>query len=201
MATQTARPYHHGNLRTELLDRALRIVREGGADALSLRELARQAGVSHAAPRRHFPDRGALLDAVAVQGFARLRTALEESVRATTRRGLRGRVAALGATYVRFALRDPALLELMFAAKHRQDDGAVREAADEAFAVALDVIARAQAAGELRGSDPEVPAKLLFALLQGLAALSIGEDLDDASIDATVAAAADALLDGLRPRA
>ena len=74
----TARPYHHGNLRQALLDAAERTVRERGVEALSLRELAREVGVSHGAPRRHFPDRQALLDAhdeavvSAVAAFERL---------------------------------------------------------------------------------------------------------------------------------
>src|ERR1700676_5159340 len=74
-ATLTAvseRPYHHGNLRTALLVAAERTVRERGVQDLSLRELAREVGVSHGAPRRHFPDRQALLDVLADAGFARL---------------------------------------------------------------------------------------------------------------------------------
>src|SRR6185437_10944983 len=66
------RPYHHGNLRRALLDAAERTVRERGVQELSLRELARDVGVSHGAPRRHFPDRQALLDALAETGFTRL---------------------------------------------------------------------------------------------------------------------------------
>src|ERR1035437_9150796 len=76
----TERPYHHGSLRTALLAHAERTVRERGVQDLSLRELAREIGVSHGAPRRHFPDRQALLDALAEAGFARLGTALRSSV-------------------------------------------------------------------------------------------------------------------------
>src|SRR5262249_42865731 len=65
-------PYHHGRLRAALLTEAERVLREDGIEALSLRELARRAGVSHAAPRRHFTDRQALLDALAEAGFTRL---------------------------------------------------------------------------------------------------------------------------------
>src|ERR1700759_2357082 len=67
-----ARPYHHGNLRTALLAAAEDTLRERGVQALSLRELAREVGVSHAAPRRHFEARQALLDALAEAGFERL---------------------------------------------------------------------------------------------------------------------------------
>src|ERR1700743_3241233 len=66
------RPYHHGHLRDTLLAEAERTLREQGVEQLSLRDLARQLGVSHAAPRRHFADRQALLDALAGAGFARL---------------------------------------------------------------------------------------------------------------------------------
>ena len=65
----SSRPYHHGNLREALLVQAMTTLREGGVEALSLRELARAVGVSHAAPRRHFPDRQALLDALAERGL------------------------------------------------------------------------------------------------------------------------------------
>src|SRR5919198_104925 len=76
----TERPYHHGALREALLEQAERTVRERGADALSLRELAREVGVSHGAPRRHFPDRQALLDAVAEAGFERLGVELRSAL-------------------------------------------------------------------------------------------------------------------------
>jgi len=74
------RPYHHGNLRVVLLAEAERTLREDGIERLSLRDLARQAGVSHAAPRRHFADRQALLDALAVAGFLRLSDELREAI-------------------------------------------------------------------------------------------------------------------------
>ena len=84
-----ARPYHHGNLRTALLAAAQQTVRERGVAALSLRELAREVGVSHGAPRRHFPDRQALLDALAEDGFERLGGELRGG-RRRCGRGLRG---------------------------------------------------------------------------------------------------------------
>src|SRR5580698_10216778 len=113
----TERPYHHGNLRTALLAQAALIVRERGAQELSLRELARTVGVSHGAPRRHFPDRQALLEALAEAGFERLGDELGEA-RAGAGEDFRSRLQATAAAYVRFATRDAALLELMFAGKH-----------------------------------------------------------------------------------
>src|SRR6202790_2944547 len=105
------RPYHHGNLRTALLAQAERTVRERGVQELSLRELARDVGVSHGAPRRHFADRQALLDALAEAGFARLGAELRG---AADRAGedFQARLGATAAAYVRFATRDATLLEL-----------------------------------------------------------------------------------------
>jgi AcrR family transcriptional regulator len=93
-------PYHHGNLRAALLDAAECSVEEQGAEQLSLRELARAVGVSHAAPRSHFPDRQALLDALAERGFDRLAAAMRgrHGVRIGIRRapaGRRGRIRRL----------------------------------------------------------------------------------------------------------
>src|ERR1700689_1251189 len=130
----TERPYHHGNLRTALLAQAALIVRERGVAELSLRELAREVGVSHGAPRRHFPDRQALLDALAEAGFARLGAELRSAVDGAGE-GFPARLHATAAAYVHFATRDAALLELMFAGKHQEPSGQLEQAADRAFSV------------------------------------------------------------------
>src|SRR5471032_545129 len=114
----TERPYHHGNLRTALLEEAERTVRERGVQELSLRELARAVGVSHGAPRRHFPDRQALLDALAEAGFARLGAELSSAMEGAGE-DFQARLRATAAAYISFATSDAALLELMFAGKHR----------------------------------------------------------------------------------
>ena len=98
------RPYHHGNLRAALLARAEETLSQEGAGELSLRELARQVGVSHAAPRRHFPDKQALLDALAEDGFERLGRDLREALDAAGER-FEDRLLAFAQAYV--ALRHP----------------------------------------------------------------------------------------------
>lgn len=100
------RSYHHGDLRQALVQAAGELLEKHGLAALSLREAARRAGVSHNAPYRHFPDREALLAAVAAQGYARL----GETLRDAARRGERD----MGEAYVRFALARPHLYRLMF---------------------------------------------------------------------------------------
>jgi AcrR family transcriptional regulator len=163
------RPYHHGNLRQALLEQAERTVRERGVQVLSLRVLAREIGVSHGAPRRHFPDRQALLDALAEAGYARLGGELRSAAE-TAGEEFEARLQATAAAYVRFATRDAALLELMFAGKHRDDSG-LDQAADRAFAVVLELIEQGQAQGALESGDPERVGLALFATIQGMASL------------------------------
>lgn len=95
--------YHHGELRPALLRAAAKILEKDGPEAISLRDLARRAGVSHNAPYRHFADRQALLDALAAEGFALLAAELQ---------GKSWREQAVG--YVRFALANPERFRLMF---------------------------------------------------------------------------------------
>jgi len=200
MATTEARPYHHGNLRSELLERAEQTLRARGAGELSLRELARDVGVSHAAPRRHFRDKQALLDALAGNGFERLGRELDRAM-AKAGPGFRARLAAFARAYVRFASRNAALLELMFAVKHRA--GATEElktAAERAFARPLALVGEAQAAGEVVAGDPEHVATVLFAALQGLVSMANSGLLEDANIDDVVTETIDGLMAGLSPR-
>jgi AcrR family transcriptional regulator len=194
------RPYHHGNLREALLAQAERTVRERGAQDLSLRELAREVGVSHAAPRRHFADRQALLDALAEAGFARLGTQLRDAVDGAGE-DFEARLQATAAAYVRFATRDAALLELMFAGKNREESGTLHEAADRAFAVLLELIAQGQAQGALEPGEPERVGLVLFATMQGIAALVTGGMVADEQVDELVTDAVAHFLRGSRAAA
>ncbi|HTD07868.1 MAG TPA: TetR/AcrR family transcriptional regulator [Solirubrobacteraceae bacterium] len=180
------RPYHHGNLRTALLEQAERTVRERGVQELSLRELARDVGVSHGAPRRHFPDRQALLDALAIAGFERLGSELREAMDGACE-DFRGRVQATATAYIRFATRDAALLELMFAGKHQQPSGELQMAAESAFAVMLELIEQGQREGALDSGERERVGLVLFATIQGIAALVTGGMVAVEQVDELVA--------------
>src|SRR5215207_6253234 len=202
-----ARPYHHGNLRAELLEAAERTLDERGT-GLSLRGLARELGVSHGAPRRHFADKQALLDALAEDGFERLGRELAGAIAAaggeapsTGHAAFEARFAAFARAYVAFATRHAALLELMFAVKHRTSaDSTLREAADHAFAPPLGLIVEAQTAEAVVAGDPKEVGTVAVALLQGLAAMANGGMLADAPLDEVVNDAVRRLLLGLRPR-
>lgn len=187
--------YHHGNLRAELLAAAERSLREQGADQLSLRELARVVGVSHAAPRRHFPDRQALLDALTEAGFARLDEELRAAY-AVAGPGFGPRMHALAAAYLRFATEDAALLGLMFIAKHRPDADRLVVAAAAPFGLMSDVIAQGQAEGVLAPGDPGRVGIVLFATLHGIATLINGDLVVPALLDGIVETAVDQFIRG-----
>jgi AcrR family transcriptional regulator len=196
----TERPYHHGNLRTALLEEAERTVREHGVQALSLRELAREVGVSHGAPRRHFPDRQALLDAVAQAGFARLGAELRAAADSAGA-DFPARLRATAAAYIRFATEDAALLELMFAGKHREPAGALHEAADRAFSLMRELIEQGQADRALEPGPPERVGLVLLATMQGIAALLNGGLVEADQLDGLLADAIAHFLQGARPTA
>ncbi|MFZ0042646.1 MAG: TetR/AcrR family transcriptional regulator [Solirubrobacteraceae bacterium] len=191
------RPYHHGNLREALLRQAELTLRERGVQALSLRELARDVGVSHGAPRRHFPDRQALLDALAQDGFERLGSELRVAVEGAGE-GFRARLQAAGAAYVRFAVRDAALLELMFAGKHGPQSEQYSAAADQAFSVLLALIAQGQVEGALEAGDPERVGLVLFASIQGIAALITSQMIAAEQLDGLLSDSIELFLRGSR---
>lgn len=188
VARVTDRPFHHGNLRAELLDRAEVVLRERGIDALSLRELARDAGVSHGAPRSHFVDRQALLDALAERGFLRL---IDEvtTARAQAADDHVAALRAVGAAYLDFAVDDPALVELMFAAK-AGEAGAVPQAAERLVATMTDLVQAGIDAGVFVQRDPQQLTLLMSAMVQGLAALvgshRVPESYGDTLLDGAV---------------
>ncbi|MBD3002652.1 MULTISPECIES: TetR/AcrR family transcriptional regulator [unclassified Streptomyces] len=166
----THKPFHHGNLRAVLLDQAEQTLREGGIDALSLRELARKAGVSHGAPRSHFVDRQSLLDALAERGFNRLADEVE-AVIGSDAADYKQRFRAIATAYVRFAVTDAALLDLMFTAKNGNAPEGLRAASERLFAAFGDLIERSTEAGELRPQDPYRLQLLFAAVMQGIASL------------------------------
>ena len=170
----TKRAYHHGDLRRDLLDQALALVEEKGPAALTLRETARRAGVTEAAPYRHFRSKDALVAALAAEGFAAL---LERTERGLSRAGPLpvARLCALGTAYVRFARDRPAHFHVMFGREIAGSHGfrEVRDAAQACFGALIREVAEAQRAGAVRGRDPRAPALALWSALHGLASLQV----------------------------
>src|ERR1043165_9183813 len=129
LARKPSRQYHHGNLRRGLLDEALAMIRTDGVEGLTLREIGTRLGVSRTALYRHFADKGALLEAVATEGFRTLRQELLGAWE-TGGGGLAG-FDQMGEAYVRFAVANPAHYRVMFG-KFVEPSGRLPELATEA---------------------------------------------------------------------
>ena len=112
MEGRQGRAYHHGDLRNGLLEAARNILEEESLSALTLRAVARKAGVSHAAPYRHFPNHEALLVELSIEGFDELREQIGEAAKAPGPES--DKIATIGAAYMRFIAARPALARLMF---------------------------------------------------------------------------------------
>lgn len=189
--------YHHGSLRQELLSLAEVTLEKGGVDKLSLRQLAREAGVSHGAPAKHFRDRQALLDALAEVGFLRLTRVLESSV-SSSKPTVQERFSDLADAYVEFALTYPQLLTLMYSTKHAPGAAENVIAAGHAtMDLTVRVVTEAQVAGEIGAGDPERIALVAFAAFHGIATLAVGGMLNGVPVAEVVRAASDVFWVGL----
>ena len=138
------RPYHHGDLRRALVEAGRRLLEaEGGAD-LSLRAVAREAGVSPAAPYHHFRDKNELLDALAMEGWDQLGDQMRAALAVAD--PARERLVTLGIAYVRFSRMNPAIYRVMFACSQNnetmpeklRDEGAYRLVCDTLIESGLD---------------------------------------------------------------
>ena len=176
MSTSTNAPYHHGNLRQALLEAALIILQKDGAAGLGLRDLARAVGVSAAAPYRHFDSRAALLEALAVTGFQRFSAAME-GVAATNPADP---MAAMGKTYVLFALENANLFRLMFSPELKKDGRpGLRMAAEAAFDTLRHVVGGDIKAGRIKALSAWAKVHgLAILLLDGQIAIRAGEDTE-----------------------
>ncbi|MFE1324489.1 TetR/AcrR family transcriptional regulator [Streptomyces sp. NPDC058741] len=163
----SGRPYHHGDLRRAILTAALDVIAADGPSALSLRGLARRAGVSHAAPAHHFKDRAGLLTAIAAEGFGLLATTLREA----------GDLQEAGVRYVRFAREHPAHFQVMFTPEHlRTGDLELNTARALAGDALRDAVTAVPAEG--RGADARLAGVAAWSLAHGFATLLLGHNLD-----------------------
>ena len=195
--------YHHGDLKRALTDAALALVAEKGPKGFTLSEAARRAGVSLAAPYRHFADKADLLASVAEQGFLELHQALTVAGDGTS--DLEERVNEMGRRYVRWAVAHPDYYQVMFGAetKDKRDHPGLLLAGAQAFGNLLEVITQCVAAGLIRADDPLTIAGPMWSMIHGIAALAIGGDLKHVGIDEDpddlVARATNDLMRGLAP--
>jgi AcrR family transcriptional regulator len=166
--------YHHGNLREALIATALRLIAERGPAGFAFAELARAAGVSPAAPYRHFADRNALLAEVARRGYERFTDALERAWNGGRPDPLRA-LEAVGRAYLLFARAEPAAYEVMFESSvSAESDPELRLAAERAFGV-LRGAADAMCATMPESRPPALMVALhIWSMAHGIASLFIG---------------------------
>jgi AcrR family transcriptional regulator len=170
--------YHHGDLRRALIAAARAILEADGLPALSLRAVARRAGVSQAAPYHHFPDRDALLAALGAEGFDALDRAMRQKMAGLVDPGQR--LIASGVGYVAFATENPALFQIMFGATMRGVGAHPEHSAAGARAYATLEQAVQATLGERVGEGRATALACLraWALAHGLAKLLVERGLD-----------------------
>ncbi|CAN7530363.1 TetR/AcrR family transcriptional regulator [Duganella sp. LjRoot269] len=192
------RPYHHGDLRRAIVETASAMLREDKGWQFTMREVARRAGVSHAAPYKHFPDKAALLLELALRGFDQLGQELKAAI-VPRPRSARKEFLAVGGAYIAFGMSNPALYRLMFSSDAGDLQVAhISESALSALGVLLDVLARGQESGAFRRRPLQGQAAACWAQVHGLTMLSIDGLLMPEKVgSAPVQAALDTLLDGV----
>jgi AcrR family transcriptional regulator len=167
------KPYHHGDLRRALVDAGLELLETREADDLSLREVARAVGVSATAVYRHFPDKNALLDALAAEGLGRL--AQVQHAAAEAAGGGKAGFIATGIAYVQFALANPALFRLTFSATAARN---ILDAPDHVPDAMAFLRANAEAAAADYGIAPKTVAVHAWSVAHGLATLMLERQIE-----------------------
>ena len=169
--------YHHGNLETALIDAGIKLLSVVAAKDLSLRAVAKEAGVSHTAPYRHFKNKEALLEAIALEGFRLLTGHLDKAIDAVKGRPVEELIEA-GLAYYDFALEHPQHLQVMFSCKEDNEETLNNPKIPpeyDAFGRLVDIFIRGQKAGVFTGSQsPQLLALAAWTQVHGYAILVIG---------------------------
>ncbi len=165
--------YYQGDLRADLLQAAAESIDEHGIAALSLREVARRVGVSHAAPAHHFGDKAGLFTALATDSFRRFAQSMAEAVEAQDPNDPLDRLDASGAAYIDFALSNRARFEVMFRPEVlNRDDLDYVLAAGLSSSLLTELVIAAQEAGWASDRDPESVVLAMWGVVHGLATLA-----------------------------
>jgi AcrR family transcriptional regulator len=170
------RPYHHGDLRTALIEAALSLVEEHGVKGLALSDAARQVGVSVAAPYRHFKDKEALLAEIAAQGFVLFRDALARAAQSNPKDKVK-RLVEMGVAYVDFALQHPSHFKVMWESGiPKENYSEVGKAGSEAYRL-LEKAANDLLPGASAGRQQALVAAA-WSIVHGYASLTLEGELD-----------------------
>lgn len=201
---ETGAAYHHGNLREALVAQALVLAAEGGLGAVSMRETARRAGVSPAAPFRHFPDKVALMTAVAEEAMRRFRAEIAAALARERSDDPIRRIRAIGQAFLDWARRNPTHFEIISSRRSIDFDGSpsLRPDNAEIQAQMVALLQEASRRGLLRVDDPRLIQIAGRALVYGLARMLIdGQfpswEVAESEVEAVMTQALDLFLSGL----
>jgi AcrR family transcriptional regulator len=172
--------YHHGELRETLVRVAIKTIEQRGEASFTIREIAKAAGVSHAAAYRHFRSKHELLARIAEEGFYGLQASFHQALGDNAGRSCRARINALGASYIRYALQHPGYFRAMFHLELRSHNGlpSLSGAASRVFGTLVDAVTEGIARRELVRRPPQELAMVVWATIHGLSFLLLDQQID-----------------------
>jgi AcrR family transcriptional regulator len=173
-------PYHHGELRETLVRVAIEAIEQRGEASFTIREIAKVAGVSHAAAYRHFRSKHELLARIAEEGFYGLQASFHQALGENAGRSCRARIKALGEAYIRYALQHPGYFRAMFHLELRShsDLPSLSGAASRVFGTLVDAVTEGIARRELVRRSPRELAMVVWATIHGLSFLLLDQQID-----------------------
>jgi AcrR family transcriptional regulator len=176
--------YHHGDLKNALIEAGAEILSKEGVNGLSLRKVASRAGVSHAAPYAHFPDKQTLIAAISTEGYRMLYDRLDTAVQHYQDEPLRQLVEAAW-VYIGFAISDPAHFKVTFSGviEKEKEYPAFVEMSKKTFDLVVRIIEACQAAGVLKPGPADVLAVSVWSLVHGIASLLIEDQISHTVLD------------------
>ena len=176
--------YHHGDLKNALIEAGIKILAKEGVGGLSLRKVAKKAGVSHSAPYAHFPDKQSLIAAISTEGFKQLYAALDAAVSPYANDPRQQLVAGVQA-YVQFALNNTDTFNIMFSdvLEKEKDYPAFVESSRKTFERVVDVVRACQDAGILRPAPAEIMAVSVWGQLHGIVSLVLEGQVSHVVLD------------------
>ena len=190
--------YHHGDLHNALLVATREIISEKGVMGVSLREVARRAGVSHSAPAHHFGDKQGLLEGLAIEGYGMMMAEMIATYEAHKDALLLDHLRAMGRMYIMFALAHPSHYEVMFRAELEHVEGTPLEAASQGVFMPLALtVGRLVSEGFIQEHQSRYLATMLWSQMHGFASLWLDDRLPNFYEDHTAEEVVDGLLDVL----
>jgi len=176
--------YHHGDLKNTLIKAGMEIISKEGLGGLSLRKVAKKAGVSHTAPYAHFTDKLALIAAISTEGYRRLFVQISAAVE-SNHNDPQHLLVEVGWAYIQFALKDPKLFKVMFSGviEQEKDYPDFREMAQKNFQLLVTLVKTGQEAGLLAPASPDLVAVRLWSLVHGFIMLLLEGQISHTLLD------------------